>query len=449
MQNRLENELGVEPIGKLLLKYSAPAIISMLVQAVYNLINRLFVGNIEGIGAMAITGIGVTVPATTIMLAFSILIAAGAATNMSIKLGEGNVDDARKLVGNAMSLAVILGGLLTVSYLLFGDQALKAFGAEGESFYYAKEYMNYLVIGIVPWFLSMAMGFCMRADGSPRRAAIIMVIGALLNIPLDVIFILWLGMGVKGAGLATSIAEIITMILTLEYYIRGKSNIKFTSEYLKPDLKTLKMIFYIGMTPFVINLAMSLSQIITNNELRIYGGELAIGAMTTISTIVLIFFMPLIGLTQGMQPIVGYNYGARKLDRAKRAFQLTTIAGTILFVIAIIFTLVLPEYIVVLFNRDPELLALTIDGIRKDTFTLPIVALSVVGSTYMLSIGKAHLAMFLSLLRQIVVLIPALIILPKFLGLDGVWFAQPVSDVVSMIIVSIVLIREFKTYKRV
>ncbi|MDR2870010.1 MAG: MATE family efflux transporter [Deferribacteraceae bacterium] len=440
--------LGEAPVGKLLFQYSAPAIVSFLVNAAYSFIDRIFIGNIPEVGSMAITGVGVSLPVLTILLAFAMLIASGAATNMSLRLGEGRIKDAETLIGNALTLAIIFGVVFTLLYLLFADRILEIFGASENSMRYAKEYMNLIVVGIVPWFIAMTLNFVMRADGSPRRAAVIMIIGAVINIPLDVLFIFGLDMGIGGAALATSISEMVTMLLALDYFLRGKSNLKFSCANMRLQKPLVKMILLIGLTPCFIQLAISLSQAVTNSALRTYGGDLSIGAMTTIVTIIMLFFMPLFGLAQGMQPIVGYNYGAQKLDRAKRAFVLATIWGTAFFFVAIIFTLGFPEIIVGWFNRDPELFALTIDGIRKDTCTLPLAAVGIIGSTYILSVGKAQLSMLLSMLRQIIVLIPTLIFLPRFIGLDGVWFAQPVADVISTVVVIYVLVKEFNGYKR-
>ncbi|GHU87662.1 MATE family efflux transporter [Deferribacterales bacterium] len=445
--NNNNNELATEPVGKLLLKYSMPAIIGMTVNALYISINRLFIANIPD-SALAISGIGVSVPVMTMLMAFSMLLAAGTATNMSLRLGEGKTEMAQRLVGNATSLSVIAGVALTLLYFIFGDFLLRLFGASTNSFAYAKKFMDMFSLGFAPWILSLTLTFTMRADGSPRRAGVIMIIGAVVNVVLDYLLIIKLEMGVAGAGLGVALTEFVTLALCLEYYLNGKSNLKFEYSFLKLDKKLVKMIVSIGMTPFVIQGAMSLSQITINNLLLKYGGDLAIGAMTTIMTILMLFFMPAIGITQGMQPIVGYNYGARHLARARRVFILAAIAGTALLTVGMVCTEVFSEQIVGLFNKDPELLRITIDGIRKNTFTIPLIAFSVTGSTYILSIGKARLAMLLSLLRQIVVLIPCLFILPLFLGLDGIWFSQPVGDIASVIVVALVIYYEFKSYKK-
>ena len=275
----MENQkiLGTAPIGKLLIQYSTPAIISMLVNAAYNFIDRVFIGHIPGVGNLAIAGVGISLPIMTVLMAFSVLIAAGAATNMSLRLGEGKIKEAEVLIGNAITLAIITGVALTIVYVLFADRILEAFGARDASLQYAKEYMNILVIGIIPWMLAMTLNFTMRADGSPKRAAIIMISSAVIKVPLDAFVIYTLEMGVAGAALATSIAEILIMVASLDYYLRGKSNLKFSYRNMKLQKPLVKMIFTIGVTPFVIQLAMSLSQAVTNNSLRVSGEKLMEG----------------------------------------------------------------------------------------------------------------------------------------------------------------------------
>ncbi len=443
-----ELSLGMEPVGRLLLKYSIPAIIGMMANAVYNLIDRLFIGNIPDVGAYAMTGVGIALPIMTVMMAFASCIAMGAATNMSLLLGRKKREDAETVVGNAVTLSVITGAMLTGFYYMFGDRILALFGASPESLGYAKTFMDMLVIGVVPWMLSATLNTIMRADGSPKRSAVIMIIGCAVNVPLDWLFIYPLGMGIGGAALATVISQTLTMVLNLEYFLRGKSNLKFGRVSLRLKRSVIKMILAIGITPFALQLAISVSQTVTNHSLKMYGGDLAIGAMTTIMTVVLLFFMPLMGLTQGMQPIVGYNYGGKNYERARKAYFIVTAWGFGILLAGTLLMQLFPEFVISLFNKDPDLTAITVNGMRKDTITLPLAAISVIGSSYMLCIGKARPAMVLSLLRQIIVLIPTLIFLPKLLGLDGVWYAQPVGDVLSSVATVAVLFMEFRSYRK-
>jgi putative MATE family efflux protein len=450
-----KNPLAELPLGRLILRYSVPAIISMLVNAAYNFVDRLFIGNMPSlnedgadVGALALSGVGITLPILTVAMAFAFLIAIGAATNMSLEMGRGNTERARLMVGNAFTLAVLVGAALTLIYFLFSDNILLLFGASEATIPFARSYMNTLAIGFIPWILGISLNHIIRADGSPKRSAVIMITGAFLNVPLDYLFIFTFDMGIAGAGLATSIAETVSMVLGLEYYFNRRSNLPLEYASLKLNSTALKMIAFMGITPFILNFAMSFSQALTNNILMKHGGDLSIGALTTVGTILTLFFMPVFGLTQGLQPIVGYNYGAKRYDRAKKAFFITVGAAVIFLTIGFLCMMFFPKPFILIFNEDKALLEVTLDAIRKMTILLPTVAVSIVGTSYMLSIGKSRIALFLSLLRQIIVYIPALFILTHFFGLSGVWYTLPAGDFISLCVVVLVLSREFKSYEK-
>ena len=445
--NKNQQILGTEPIGKLLIKYSVPAIIGMMVNALYNVVDRMFIGNIPGVGPMAITGLGVTMPIMTIILAFGMLIGVGATTNISIKLGQGKKEEAEHIVGNAITLAIIIGIILTVIGTIFSDSILKLFGASDSTLVYAKSYMSIILLGTIFNISAMVFNNIIRGDGNPKLSAIIMTTGCVTNILLDAILIFGFNMGIQGAALATITSQAITSIWGFSYYLKGKSNLKFKKSSLKLDANIAKMIFAIGSAPFAMQLATSLVQVISNNALRTYGSDLSIGAMATISSIVMIFLMPSFGLVQGMQPIVGFNYGAKNYDRAIKAFKLSLLSSTVFFTVGALLIQLVPQVLVGMFNRDPQLMDITINGLRKYAFALPIIGISIVGTNYIQSSGKAKVAMVLSLLRQVIILIPMILILPKFLGLNGVWLSQPTSDIISSTITAIVLIKEIRSYK--
>lgn len=446
--DKRENILGTEPIGKLLVKYSVPAIIGLMVNALYNVVDRIFIGNIPGIGPMAITGLGVTMPVMSIITAFGTLVGVGAATNISIKLGQGRRDKAEHILGNAFSLATIIGITLAVVGTTFLYEILMSFGASHATVGYAKAYLNIILIGTVFNLMSMMFSNLIRGDGSPKLSATIMAVGCITNIILDALFIFGFGMGIKGAALATVIAQGTSTVLGFSYYLKGKSNVKFRKENLKLNGMIVKTIFAIGMAPFAMQLTNSLIQVLNNTALKTYGGDLAIGAMATISSINMIFVMPAFGFVHAMQPIVGFNYGAEKYDRAKKTLIIALAAATSIFTLGALVIQLAPEVLVGMFNKDPELMALTINGIRKYALAMPIIGVNIVGTNYIQSIGKAKIAMVLSLLRQVIVLIPMIMILPRFLQLDGVWFAQPTADTIASIITAIVLIIETKKYSK-
>lgn len=418
----------------------------MLVNSLYNVVDRIFIGNIPGVGPLAITGLGVTMPIMTIILAFGMLIGIGTTTTISIKLGQGKVEEARKLIGNAMTLSVITGIIIMILGILFANKILTLFGASENTLIYAKSYINIILLGTVVNLLSFSLNHSIRADGSPKISAGIMIVGCLTNIVLDWILIFGFNLGIQGAAIATVTSQALTAVLTIGYYISGKSNLRFSKSNLKLDTKLIKAVFAIGMSPFAMQLAASLVQVISNIALKTHGGDLAIGAMATISSIAMVFLMPIFGINQGAQPIIGFNYGAEKYDRVKKAYLGSLAVATIILCMGMVVIMLFPEAIIGIFNKDPELMNISVNGLRIYLLMLPIVGLSVTGTNFIQSIGKAKMAMLLSLLRQVILLIPAVLILPTFLGLQGVWTAQPVSDFIATVITGIVVFRELKRY---
>ena len=439
-----QKHLGDAPIGKLLLQYSIPAIIGMVVNALYNIVDRMFIGNIPDIGSLAITGVGITMPIMTIVLAFGMLIGIGTTANISLNLGKGNRTTAEKLLGNAFTLSIIVGLAIAITGTIFANPILNLFGASENTLFYAKEYIGIILLGCTFNILSFALNSTVRADGNPKMSSITMVIGCGANIILDYLFIFVLNLGVKGAALATIISQAITFFIILYYYTTGNSNLKLKIENFKLKKHLVTMTFAIGIAPFATQIATSLVQVIANNALKTYGSDLAIGAMTIISSLNIIFMMPIFGINQGCQPIIGFNYGAKKYERAKEAFKYATIAACVICIIGFISIQCFPTQIISLFNNDPELTTLAIKGIRIYLLMMPVVGINIVATSYYQSIGKAKISMFVSLLRQVILLIPFTIILPKFIGLDGVWAAGACADSLSVIITLILLKKEFK-----
>lgn len=439
-----QKHLGDAPIGKLLLQYSIPAIIGMVVNALYNIVDRMFIGNIPDIGSLAITGVGITMPIMTIVLAFGMLIGIGTTANISLNLGKGNRTTAEKLLGNAFTLSIIVGLAIAITGTIFANPILNLFGASENTLFYAKEYIGIILLGCTFNILSFALNSTVRADGNPKMSSITMVIGCGANIILDYLFIFVLNLGVKGAALATIISQAITFFIILYYYTAGNSNLKLKIENFKLKKHLVTMTFAIGIAPFATQIATSLVQVIANNALKTYGSDLAIGAMTVISSLNIIFMMPIFGINQGCQPIIGFNYGAKKYERAKEAFKYATIAACVICIIGFISIQCFPTQIISLFNNDPELTTLAIKGIRIYLLMMPVVGINIVATSYYQSIGKAKISMFVSLLRQVILLIPFTVILPKFIGLDGVLAAGACADSLSVIITLVLLKKEFK-----
>ena len=439
-----QKHLGEAPIGKLLLQYSVPAIIGMIVNALYNIVDRMFIGNIPNIGSLAITGVGITMPIMTIILAFGMLIGIGATANISLNLGKGNRLTAEKLLGNAFTLSIIVGLAIAIVGTICANPILNLFGASENTLFYAKEYLNIILLGCTFNILSFSLNSTVRADGNPKMSSLTMVIGCGTNIILDYVFIFIFNLGVKGAALATIISQAITFFIILYYYTIGNSNLKLKVENFKLKKHLVTMTFAIGIAPFATQIANSLVQVIANNALKTYGSDLAIGAMTVISSLNIVFMMPIFGINQGCQPIIGFNYGAKKYKRAKETFKYATMAACVICIIGFTIIQSFPTQIISLFNNDPKLTNLAMRGIRIYLLMMPIVGINIVATSYYQSIGKAKVSMFVSLLRQVILLIPFTIILPKFIGLDGVWAAGACADSLSVIITLILLRKEFK-----
>ena len=444
---RGQARLGEEKISKLLMEFSIPAIIGMVVNTLYNIVDRMYIGNIKDIGPLAITGLGVTMPIMTIIMAFGMLIGIGTSARISLKLGEHKREEAEKHLGNAFTLIIIASVLITIIGLVFMHKILGLFGASADTEVYAREYMQIIFFGTIFNMLSFGLNHSIRSDGSPKVAMLSMLIGAGTNIILDPIFIFVFGMGVRGAAIATVISQIVSTIWILYYFTKGKSNLKIKREYLSLDKAIVLSIFSIGVSPFSMQIAQSIVQVLANNALKTYGGDLAIGAMTIINSVAMIFMMPIFGLNQGSQPIIGYNYGAEKYKRVKQAVKSATIVATIIVSIGWIITQAAPHLLISIFNRDEQLVGIASTGMRIFLFMLPVVGAQVISSNYFQSIGKAKISMFLSLLRQVILLIPCLIILPKIFGLTGVWLAGAVSDGLSSLITLIIFFMSVRKLK--
>lgn len=442
----MENQeaLRHEKIWILLFRYSIPAIIAMMVTSLYNVVDRAFIGSMEGVGSIAIAGLGVTMPVFTLIIAFGMLVSVGASTSLSIKLGEKNKKEAEKILGNALTLSIIISIIITVLGLVFLEDILFPLGASKDSISYAKDYMSVILLGTPFNLIAFSLNNAIRAEGNPKLAARTMIVGCILNLILDPIFIFVFNLGIKGAAIATVLCQVVVFIWVAHYFIRGKSNLKLKKYNLKLDINITKKIFAIGMTPFAMEVAISITHVLTNNSLKVYGGDLAIGAMTALTSILLMFMMPVFGLNQGMQTIISYNYGAKQFDRAKKTLILSILVSIVILSFGFLVVQVFPEVFVGIFNKDSNLMEIAVRGININLITLPIMGISIVGPVYFQCVSKVKHSMFLTLLRQFILFIPLIIVLPIRFNLDGVWLAQPIADFIAMIIVLLFLRREFK-----
>ncbi len=440
-------KLAEQDVGKLLLQFSIPGIVGMMVNSLYTVIDRMFIGNV--VGAEAISGVSLTFPISIIIMAFGMLVGIGAASCISISLGKNKKDEAEKIFGNAFTLIVITSLIVTVLGLAFINPILKSFGASNNTISYAKEFITILLFGTVLQNLGLGLNNVIRAEGNPKKAMTTMLIGGICNIILDVIFVFIMHFGIRGAAFATFISQGINTIWVLRYFKGNESLLKLRRKNLKLQKEIVLSIFSIGMSPFAMQLAASAVNVIINIRLVSYGGDLAVGAMGIINSIATIFFMPILGITQGLQPIAGFNYGAKKYDRVKRVLKLACISGVCISALGGLLIETCPKFFVQLFNKsDLNLLNITVHGIRIYMSMFFVVGLQIVSSNFFQAIGRAKISMVLALSRQVIVLIPMLIILPHIFNLNGVWMAAPISDLMSTILTFIFIFKEINKINR-
>lgn len=435
--------LGEDNITALLWKFSVPAIVGMLVHALYNVVDRIFIGH--AVGAVGIAGISIAFPMMVILMAFGMLIGLGANSLISIRLGEQRKDAAEKVLGNAFVLFMIISVVLTVLGLVFITPILKVFGAGEEVLPYSIDYLRIILLGSVFQHIGFGMNNFIRGEGNPKTAMSTMLIGGFLNMILDPIFIFWLDMGIKGAAIATVISQAVSSILVLRYFLGNRSFLKIHMRNFRIDLHIVTRIMAVGSAPFAMQMASSVVTSIINQQLRIYGGTVAISVMGIIFSVFMLIMMPVIGISQGAQPIIGYNYGARNYGRVIKTVKMAVIAATCVNLIGFVIAMVFPSWIICLFNsEDAALIGLGSHAIRIFFIMLPVIGFQVVSSNYFQAVGKPRQAIWLSLLRQVLLLIPALVILPPVMGLDGVWWAGPVSDFGSAMLTGVFIFHELR-----
>lgn len=436
-------QLGELKVSKLIIKFSIPAIIGMLVNALYNLVDRIYIGH--GVGSLGIGATTIVFPVMLIMMAFSMLIGIGANSLVSIRLGQNRKEEAEGIFGNALVLLIITSLVLSIVGLVILEPFLKLLGASEQMLPYAKDYMEIILIGGVFQSIGMGMNNFIRSEGNPKIAMYTMLIGAFLNTVLDPIFIFVFHWGMKGAALATILSQAVSAIWVIAYFLRGKSLLKIKMKYLKLKPVYIGNIIALGAAPFAMQIAASVLNFIMNTSLGTYGGDVAISGMGIVNSIITLMIMPIFGINQGVQPIIGYNYGAQRYDRVKEAYKLAVIYATVIVVFGWLITRIFPEQLVYLFNNeDTELIAFGTFAIKRFLIFLPIVGFQIVSSNYFQAIGKPMHSALLGLSRQVLILIPALLILPKFFGLNGVISAGPLSDILSAVITGTFIFIEMK-----
>lgn len=438
--------LGTEKIHKLLLKYAIPAIIAMTASSLYNLVDSIFIGH--GVGSMALSGLAITMPMMNMAAAFGSLVGIGAATLLSIKLGQNDKNSAMAILGNVVILNTIIGVVYTLVLVPLLDPILYFFGASDQTIGYARDYMFIILICNVITHVYLGLNDMLRASGYPGKAMRIMLTAVVLNCMLDALFIFGFGWGIAGAAWATVIAQIVALALELVHFFNSDHMVHFSRATLRLKRSIVKGILSIGMAPFLMYLCSSLVIIVINKSLKVNGGDLYIGAYSIVNRVAMLFIMIVMGLNQGMQPIVGYNFGARKFDRVTRTLKYVILAAVSVTTTGFLLGEIFPEAAVSLFTPDKELIEIAGHGLRTVLIIFPFVGFQMVTANFFQSIGMAPKAIFLSLTRQLIFLVPFLLIMPNYFGVTGVWMSMPMADSLSAILSGIMLWRQFRIFKR-
>ena len=438
-------ELGTKPVGKLLMQYAIPAIIAMTASSLYNMVDSIFIG--QGVGPLAISGLAITFPLMNLSAAFGAAVGVGASTFISVKLGQKDYDTAKHILGNTMTLNLIMGLGVGLVCLLFLDPILRFFGASDQTITYARDYMVIILLGNVITHMYFGLNAVLRAAGKPKHAMSATIFTVVLNTLLDPLFIYTFGLGIKGAAYATVLAQSLALIWQLYTFSRPKELLHFMRGIFRLQSSIIRNIIAIGLSPFSMNVCACIVVILINNSMVHYGSDLAVGAYGIANKVAFIFVMINMGVNQGMQPIAGYNYGAMRYDRLMKVVKYSIIAATAIMTTGFIIAMTIPGTCARLFTTDPTLIDLSAKGIRYIMVAFPVVGYQMVVSNFFQSIGKAKISIVLSLSRQLLILLPLLLVLPTMFGINGVWVSMPVSDTLSAFMaawIMIVYMRKFK-----
>jgi len=439
-------ELGTKPVGRLLLQYSLPAIVAMTASSLYNMIDSIFIG--QGVGAMAISGLAITFPFMNLSAAFGAAVGVGAATCISVKLGQKDYSTAQQILGNTVTLNFIIGMVFGVVSLLFLDPILYFFGASAETLPYARDYMQVILAGNVFSHMYFGLNGVLRAAGKPREAMLATIFTVVLNIVLAPVFIYVMHWGIRGAALATVLAQVIALAWQTKLLADKRQLLHLTSGTYRPKGDIVGNIIGIGMSPFSMNVCACIVVIFINKGLQQYSGDLAVGAYGIANRVAFIFIMITMGINQGMQPIAGYNYGAGRIDRLMQVLKLAILAATCVTTTGFLISRLIPEQCARLFTTDEELIAMAVTGIQIIMVAFPIDGFQMVITNFFQSIGMAKVSMFLSLSRQMIFLLPLLLLLPLWFGVDGVWWSLPASDGVAAVVTLAIMVAYMRKFKR-
>lgn len=431
MQQSRDEKLGTMPIPKLMLSLAIPSVIAQLINVLYNIVDRMYIGHIAEVGHIALTGVGLTFPIIMMISAFSAFIGAGGAPLSAIALGKGDKDRAEKILGNGVSVLLCFSIVLTIFFLIFKRPLLYKFGASDQTISYAESYITIYLIGTV--FVQFALGLNMfiSSQGQAKTAMLSVLIGAVINIILDPIFIFVLHMGVRGAALATIISQAVSAVWVVHFLLSEKTVMKIRRKNLKPDFNIIKSVMALGISPFIMQATESAINIVLNSGLQTYGGDLYVGSMTILQSVMQLVVIPIQGFTQGVQPIISYNFGARKFDRVKKTYRLTIGVTFVVAAICCLCTVNFPAFFAGIFTSNEELISLIGKVMPIFMAGIWIFGIQMGCQTTFMGLGQAKISLFIALLRKVILLIPLAIILPKFFGVMGIYYAEPISDITA------------------
>ena len=438
-------ELGTKPVGKLLAQYALPAIIAMTAASLYNIIDRVFIGQV--VGPMAISGLAITFPFMNLAAAFGAAVGVGASTTISVKLGQKDYESAENILGNTITLNLIVGVAFGGICLLFLDPILRFFGASDATLPYARDFMRVILAGNVFSHMYFGMNAVLRAASKPRMAMFATIFTVGMNILLDVVFILWWHWGIKGAAFATIISQVLALCWQMKLFTNKSELLHLKRGIYKLKSNLVRNIISIGISPFLMNACACVIVIFINNQLVRFGGDMAVGAYGIANSIAMIFVMFVIGLNQGMQPIAGYNYGAQQYDRMMRVVKLSIITAVCIMLTGWSLAMFAPYHCARMFTTDPELIKGSIKAIHIIMMMFPLIGSQMVITNFFQCIGKVKISIFLSLSRQLLFLLPLLAILPNFYGINGVWASMPTSDFIAVVVavtIMLVFLQRFK-----
>ena len=439
-------DLGILPVNKLLGQYAVPAIIAMTASSLYNMVDSIFIGH--GVGAMAISGLALTFPFMNLSAAFGAMVGVGASTLISVKLGQKDYKSAQHIFGNVITLTLLLGLLFSAVSLIFLDPILYFFGASAETLPYAREYMEVILLGNVITHGYLTLNSVLRSIGYPRLSMNATILAVIINTILNPLFIYGLDWGIRGSAIATVLAQTISLLWQMKVFNNPKELVHFKRGIYKLKGSIVRDTLGIGMSPFLMNSCACLIVILINRGLGHYGGDLAIGAYGIVNRVVFLFIMIVIGLNQGMQPIAGYNYGAQKYDRVLKVLKVTMLWGTLVTTLGFLVGELMPEWCARAFTTDKELIDISAKGMRIIVMFYPLIGMQMVTTNFFQSIGQAGKSIFLSLTRQLLFLVPLLLVLPQFMGVKGVWLAMPMADAISCIVRGTMLVIQYRKFKQ-